>query len=234
MNAIDTDRLPAEVRASIAVQTTPAFDLAPPEPTAAPTPAEIVALVETIQARDPMPEAAIAKAIGMTRQNFWQTKKGYNDKKLTPAQWRALQDLANGQTVAQVAQSASIAPDLAEPMRCTSTTDMLDGIEQTSAFSPDEGKTAERGADATAENAPVVEQPESEPEQGVDGVEDADEQEAETLIEPEPEQTIDADEPRYRLAFVSNRKSPVTHTADGTWSDLGAMLRTPTFGLWRN
>lgn len=182
------------------------FTLAPVDPADEQTPAAIVALVETIQARDGIPEASIAKAIGMTRQNFWQTKKGYKGKKLTNDQWRSLQALADGQIITPVAQEAT--ENSVESIRCTATPDMIDGIEQ------EQEQEQEQPVAEPVVVEPVAEQPDAEP---VADIADVGE-------------TIEADEPRYRIAFVSNKESVVTKVSEGTWKDLGDLLKSPKIG----
>ncbi|MBK1655033.1 hypothetical protein, partial [Allochromatium vinosum] len=144
---VDPDRLPAEVRASIQAQA-PAFELEPPELVAPPTPEAIRALVETIKARDDLSEAAIADAIGMKKQNFSHAKTGYRGKTLSAEQWRALQDLAQGENYPQSERET-----VTEPRRCRETADMFEASVDNSVTDPapfDLAEAIAQGAEITA------------------------------------------------------------------------------------
>lgn len=153
---INPDRLPAEVRAQIAAQTTPdTFALESPEPTGK---APAVELISTLLARG-WTKTRIAREIG--RDPAQTTRIAQGKQTPSPETHKRLVALVE---LGTLDGSASIAADLAEPPRCTATADL---------FEPQ--------AEPEPAQAETIEQPESEPEHVVDGVEDAGEQEPDIL-----------------------------------------------------
>ncbi|MCK7578898.1 MAG: helix-turn-helix transcriptional regulator [Chromatiales bacterium] len=118
--AVNPDRLPAEVRASIQAQA-PAFALESPEPTGK---APAVELIDTLLSRG-WKKSGIAEAIGVHPAQVTRVVKG--EQTPSPETYKRLVALV--ESGARTDSSDAISADLAEPARCAATVDLFEPTE---------------------------------------------------------------------------------------------------------